>query len=184
MLKRAFDICVTILLLILFSPLFLLAAILVRLFGGQGPVFFQHERASQGGTPFQILKFRTMVNNAEHMGAGLTIEKNDPRITAIGRFLRKTSLDELPQLFNVLRGEMSLVGPRPLAACYSDRYDENQRRRLEVVPGVTGWAQVTGRNDQTWDQKFEKDIYYVDHQSFLLDLRITKIRFSYATCCI
>lgn len=134
--------------------------------------FFQHERASQGGTPFQILKFRTMVNNAEHMGAGLTIEKNDPRITAIGRFLRKTSLDELPQLFNVLRGEMSLVGPRPLAACYSDRYDENQRRRLEVVPGVTGWAQVTGRNDQTWDQKFEKDIYYVDHQSFLLDLRI------------
>ena len=172
MLKRAFDIGVTVLLLIIISPLFLLLVIAIRLFGGPGPVFFRHERATKGGVPFQILKFRTMVDQAEHLGAGIAIERNDPRITTLGRFLRKTSLDELPQLINILRGEMSLVGPRPLAARYIERYNAFQRRRLEVLPGITGWTQVTGRNDQTWEEKFEKDVHYVDHQSFLLDLKI------------
>jgi lipopolysaccharide/colanic/teichoic acid biosynthesis glycosyltransferase len=160
--KRAFDILLTLLTAVLWLPLLALVSLVVAL--GLGfPVFFVQERPGLKEKPFRLIKFRTM-----RLGDTPDAE----RLTGLGRFLRATSLDELPELLNVLKGEMSLVGPRPLLMRYLPRYTPEQRRRHEVQPGLTGWAQVNGRNALTWEQKFAYDVWYVDHQSFILDLKI------------
>jgi lipopolysaccharide/colanic/teichoic acid biosynthesis glycosyltransferase len=135
-------------------------------------VIYKHERVGRHGTPFQLWKLRTMVSGAERMGAGLYIEPGDSRITRVGAVLRRFSLDELPNLVNVLRGEMSVVGPRPTVAVQVERYTPHQRRRLEVKPGITGWAQVNGRASISWPERIELDVWYVDHRSLRLDLEI------------
>lgn len=171
LLKRLIDIAGSLVGLVLLSPLFLIVAALIKI-DSPGPVFFCQERVGKGGRPFRIFKFRSMVENAARMGTGIYVSEGDPRITRVGRFLRRASLDELPQLINVLRGEMSLVGPRPTLAYQVERYTPRQRRRLLVKPGITGWAQVKGRNRLSWPEKIELDLYYVDHWSLWLDLRI------------
>ena len=160
--KRFIDTLVVILFVPLWLPLLAVAALCVRIAMGS-PVLFKQERIGYGDKPFTIFKLRTM-----RMGEGTDAE----RLTPFGRFLRKTSLDELPQFFNVLRGDMSLVGPRPLPSAYLPLYSAEQRRRHEVRPGITGWAQVNGRNAITWKHRFELDVWYVDHHSLWLDLRI------------
>jgi len=167
-LKRAFDIVVSTFLLFLFSPLFLVISLLIRLTMGK-PVLFRQMRPGKGGKPFVIFKFRTMSNARGPDGRLLPDEK---RITRIGKMLRTTSLDELPELYNVLKGEMSIVGPRPLLMQYLDRYTPEQARRHEVKPGLTGWAQVNGRNAITWEEKFKYDVWYVDNLSLWLDIKI------------
>jgi lipopolysaccharide/colanic/teichoic acid biosynthesis glycosyltransferase len=168
-LKRVTDAICAGLSLILLAPLFLVIGLLIRL-SSPGPIFFCQERASRGGVPFRILKFRTMyVAPAPTRGFQ---PSDDPRITRVGRWLRRLSLDELPQLINVMRGEMSLIGPRPALVYQIERYDSHQRRRLDVRPGITGWAQVNGRNSLSWEEKIEFDVWYVDHCSLWLDLRI------------
>ena len=166
--KRLFDILVSALGLILLSPLLLLVALLVLADVGR-PVLFRQRRPGLGGRPFELVKFRTMRSGS---AAGAGVDSDSLRLTRIGRLLRASSLDELPELWNVLKGEMSLVGPRPLLMQYLDRYTPEQARRHEVRPGITGWAQVNGRNALSWDEKFALDIWYVDHRSFMLDLRI------------
>ena len=153
------------------SPLLALAAILIRL-ESRGPVVFRQRRVGRDGRPFELWKLRTMVAGAEAMGAGIYVIEGDPRITRAGRLLRRFSLDELPNLVNVLRGEMAIVGPRPTVQEQVDRYTDRQRRRLEVKPGITGWAQVNGRASLPWPERIELDVWYVDHRSLLLDLRI------------
>ena len=138
----------------------------------RGPVFYRQSRVGLDGRDFRIWKLRTMTVGAEHAGAGLYIEPGDARITRAGRTLRRFSLDELPNLFNVLAGEMSIVGPRPTVREQVDRYTDRQRRRLEVKPGITGWAQVNGRTALSWPERIELDVWYVDHRSVRLDLRI------------
>jgi lipopolysaccharide/colanic/teichoic acid biosynthesis glycosyltransferase len=147
------------------------AALAIRL-ESPGPVIYRHTRIGRDGVPFELWKLRTMVQGAERMGAGLYIEARDPRITRAGRMLRRFSLDELPNLVNVLRGEMAIVGPRPTVAEQVDRYTPHQRRRLEVKPGITGWAQVNGRLTLSWPERIELDVWYVEHRSLRLDLRI------------
>ncbi len=169
--KRVFDLTMAVLLVVALSPLLAAVALAVAL-GSPGPVLYVSERIGKNGKPFSFYKFRSMVQGAERLGRGLEIEPADPRITRVGEFLRRTGLDELPQLFNILKGEMSLVGPRPTVRSQVERYTAMQRRRLEALPGVTGWAQVNGRNLLTWPQRIEMDIWYVDHLSFWLDLRI------------
>jgi lipopolysaccharide/colanic/teichoic acid biosynthesis glycosyltransferase len=166
--KRVFDICLAIGALILLSPLFAVIAVVVRVQLGH-PVFFRQQRPGLHGKPFRIYKFRTMTNVCDSQGELLS---DAQRLTALGRFLRSTSMDELPELFNVLRGEMSIVGPRPLLMQYLDRYTTEQMRRHEVKPGITGWAQVNGRNAITWEDTFGFDTWYVDNQSLRLDLKI------------
>jgi sugar transferase EpsL len=166
--KRALDIAVSLLWLILLSPLLGLIALAVRLTMGY-PVLFRQRRPGLHGRPFTIYKFRTMT---DARGAQGNLLPDGRRLTRLGLFLRRTSLDELPELFNVLRGNMSLVGPRPLLMRYLDRYTPEQMRRHQVRPGITGWAQVNGRNAITWDQKFALDVWYVDHWSLRLDLKI------------
>lgn len=166
--KRIFDKVVGFLSVAILLPVFGIIAILVRIFLG-APVLFRQQRPGRHQKPFTILKFRTMTDSRDSAGALLP---DDLRITAFGQFLRTTSLDELPELINVLKGEMSLVGPRPLLMEYLDRYTLEQRRRHEVLPGITGWAQVNGRNHLTWEEKFALDIWYVDHQSLWLDIKI------------
>lgn len=166
--KRAFDIVASLGLLLLLGPLLLGLAVLIRAKLG-APLFFRQERAGQGGRPFQIIKFRSMTDARDAAGRLLP---DGERLTAFGRFLRASSLDELPELLNVLRGEMSLVGPRPLPTRYLPRYNTQQARRHEVLPGITGWAQVNGRNAQSWAQRFEYDLWYVENRSFALDLKI------------
>ncbi len=166
--KRIFDLVAALTLLILLSPLLLLLALLVWMFHGW-PVFFRQERPGYRGRPFALYKFRSMTNARDAQGNLLPDEQ---RLTRFGRFLRSFSLDELPELFNVLRGEMSLVGPRPLLMRYLERYSPEQMRRHDVLPGITGWAQVNGRNALTWQEKFRLDVWYVDHWSFGLDLKI------------
>jgi lipopolysaccharide/colanic/teichoic acid biosynthesis glycosyltransferase len=168
MLKRLLDIGVALVGLILLSPLLLLLALLVRMKLGS-PVLYRQQRPGLGRKPFEMLKFRTMTNSRDRQGSLLP---DDKRLTQFGRFLRSTSLDELPELLNVLKGEMSLVGPRPLLMRYLDRYAPEHARRHEVRPGITGWAQVHGRNAIEWDEKFRLDVWYVDHCSLWLDLRI------------
>jgi sugar transferase EpsL len=166
--KRSFDLCAAILGLALFSPiLLLLGAVIAALMGR--PVLFRQRRVGWGERPFWFYKFRTM-NEARDRDGRLLPDAQ--RLTAAGRFLRSTSLDELPQLWNVLKGEMSLVGPRPLLPEYVGRYSAFQRRRHEVLPGITGWAQVNGRNALAWERKFELDVWYVDNRSLRLDLKI------------
>jgi lipopolysaccharide/colanic/teichoic acid biosynthesis glycosyltransferase len=157
--------------LLLASPLLALAALAVKLEDG-GPVLYRQTRVGRDGADFELLKLRTMVVGAEGMGAGLAVNRGDTRITRTGRLLRKLSLDELPQLWNVVRGEMSVIGPRPTLRYQVDQYDERQRHRLDVKPGITGWAQVNGRAALPWAERIELDVWYVEHRSPLLDLRI------------
>ena len=166
--KRVLDLTVTLPALVVLSPLLGTIALLVRLSLGR-PVFFRQQRPGLHGKPFTLYKFRTMTDARDDQGNPLP---DAARLTSLGRFLRATSLDELPELFNVLKGEMSLVGPRPLLMRYLDRYTPEQMRRHEVKPGITGWAQVNGRNALTWEQKFALDVWYVDHQSLWLDVKI------------
>jgi lipopolysaccharide/colanic/teichoic acid biosynthesis glycosyltransferase len=166
--KRLLDVAVSALALILLSPLLLATAIAVRVALGR-PVLFRQVRPGLDGRPFELVKFRTMRNDP---AAGTDLSADGLRLTRFGAALRRTSLDELPQLWNVLRGDMSLVGPRPLLMQYLPRYSPRQARRHEVRPGITGWAQVNGRNALSWEDKFELDVWYVENRSFLLDLRI------------
>jgi lipopolysaccharide/colanic/teichoic acid biosynthesis glycosyltransferase len=168
---RLRDVAGALLLLALASPLLLLAAIAIKL-GDRGPVLYRQRRVGLRGADFELLKLRTMVVGAESQGAGYAVNEGDPRITRVGRLLRRLSLDELPQLWNVVRGEMSLVGPRPTLRYQVERYTPRQRRRLDVRPGITGWAQVHGRARLPWDERIELDVWYVEHRSPWLDLRI------------
>ncbi|CAA9526127.1 MAG: Lipid carrier : UDP-N-acetylgalactosaminyltransferase [uncultured Sphingomonadaceae bacterium] len=166
--KRLFDIAAASVALILLSPLILVLAVAIAAALGR-PIIFKQERTGWGRRSFQILKFRTMLDAADADGHALPDEE---RLTPFGRLLRESSLDELPGLWNILRGEMSLVGPRPFIHRYDKLYSDAQARRFEVRPGITGWAQINGRNALTWPEKFVLDVWYVDNQSFLLDLRI------------
>jgi lipopolysaccharide/colanic/teichoic acid biosynthesis glycosyltransferase len=168
MLKRAFDIVFSAAWLLGFAPLLLVVAILVRLKLGS-PVLFIQERPGLRGRPFRMVKFRTMTDERGPDGELLS---DAVRLTAFGKFLRSTTLDEFPEMWNVLVGDMSVVGPRPLLMRYLSRYSPFQARRMEVKPGVTGWAQVNGRNALSWDDKFALDVWYVDHRTFWLDMRI------------
>jgi sugar transferase EpsL len=168
LIKRFFDLVIAVILLIVLSPILFLIGFFVRMKIGS-PVLFCQERPGLYGKPFIIYKFRTMTNEGDEEG---NLLPDRERLTRLGRFLRKTSMDELPELFNVIKGEMSIVGPRPLLMQYLDRYTHEQARRHEVKPGITGWAQINGRNAITWEQKFEHDLWYVDHQSLSLDLKI------------
>jgi lipopolysaccharide/colanic/teichoic acid biosynthesis glycosyltransferase len=153
------------------SPLIALSALAIKL-TSSGPVLYRQLRVGRDGAEFELLKLRTMVVGAERQGAGYAVDKGDTRITGVGRVLRRLSLDELPQLWNVVRGDMSVIGPRPTLRYQVERYDDRQRRRLEVRPGITGWAQVNGRASLPWDQRIELDVWYVEHRSPLLDLKI------------
>ena len=166
--KRLFDVVCAALALLLLSPVLVVVALLVRRQLGS-PVLFRQMRPGLGGRPFQMVKFRTMLDATDANGVALP---DSERLTRFGRFLRASSLDELPELWNVLKGDMSLVGPRPLLMDYLPLYSPHEFRRHEVRPGVTGWAQVNGRNALSWQQKFELDVWYVDNRSFWLDMRI------------
>jgi sugar transferase EpsL len=166
--KRMFDLITTSVGFLLIWPFLIVIAVLVRIKHG-APVLFRQQRPGLHGRPFLLLKFRTMIDIIDANG---DLKPDEVRLTTFGRFLRATSLDELPELFNVLRGNMSLVGPRPLLIQYLERYTPEQARRHKVKPGITGWAQVNGRNAINWEEKFKLDIWYVDHQSFWLDLKI------------
>lgn len=162
------DLVVSLAAFLISSPVFALAAVFLAL-GNRGNPFFLQTRPGKNSKPFKVVKFKTM--NDQRDAAG-NLLPDETRLTAIGKFVRKTSLDELPQLLNVIRGDMSLVGPRPLLTEYIPLYSQEQKRRHEVKPGITGWAQVNGRNSITWKEKFALDVWYVDHQSFWLDLKI------------
>ena len=166
--KRIIDICIALLILIFISP-FLFLLILWLYFANKGKPFFLQSRPGKNERVFKIIKFKTMT---DERGSDGELLADAERLTAIGNFVRKTSLDEIPQLINVLKGDMSLIGPRPLLTEYLPLYNEEQKRRHEVKPGITGWAQVNGRNTISWEQKFEYDVWYVDNISFSLDLRI------------
>ena len=153
------------------SPLLAAAIVAIRLESRGSPIYRQR-RVGRDGAPFEMLKLRTMVSGAERLGAGLAVNEGDPRITRVGALLRRFSLDELPNLVNVLRGEMAIVGPRPTIQAQVDQYTPRQRRRLEVKPGITGWAQVNGRASLPWPERIELDVWYVDNRSLALDLRI------------
>jgi lipopolysaccharide/colanic/teichoic acid biosynthesis glycosyltransferase len=166
--KRAFDAVTASLLVVLLSPVLAAVAITVRIALGR-PVLFHQPRPGRGGKPFELIKFRTMANAAGQRGIPLS---DDVRLSRFGRLLRSSSLDELPELWNVLKGEMSIVGPRPLLMDYLPLYSPEQARLHQVRPGITGWAQVNGRNAQSWDQRFALDVWYVDHLSLVLDIKI------------
>ena len=169
--KRALDVVGSALGLAVTSPALGLAALAIKLEDG-GPVLYRQRRVGFEGEEFDLLKLRTMVVGAEREGAGWAVDRGDPRITRVGRVLRRLSIDEIPQLWHVLRGEMSLVGPRPTLAYQVEQYTLRQRRRLEVKPGVTGWAQVQGRARLRWPERIELDVWYVDNRSLWLDLKI------------
>ena len=169
--NRAADVAVAGLGLALASPFLAAAALAAKLEDG-GPVLFRQTRVGKDGKDFELLKLRSMTVGAEHLGAGFAVDKGDARITRVGRFLRRTSIDELPQLWNVLRGDMSVIGPRPTLRYQVDRYTDSQRRRLDVRPGLTGWAQVNGRATLAWADRIELDVWYVEHRSPLVDLKI------------
>jgi lipopolysaccharide/colanic/teichoic acid biosynthesis glycosyltransferase len=169
--NRALDVTAAGIALALASPVLGVAAVAVKLEDG-GPVFYRQRRVGLHGEEFALLKLRTMEVGAEQKGPGYAVNEGDPRITRSGRFLRRLSLDELPQLWNVLRGDMSLIGPRPTLAYQVERYTPRQRRRLEVKPGITGWAQIHGRARLPWDERIELDVWYVEHRSPWLDVKI------------
>jgi lipopolysaccharide/colanic/teichoic acid biosynthesis glycosyltransferase len=172
--KRISDIVFSALGLLVLSPLFLLIAILVRC-TSKGPAVFRQERLGRDAKVFRICKFRTMAENSEHTGSGVYSDRNDSRVTKVGRFLRATSLDELPQLWNILRGDMSFIGPRPPLTYHPwtiDRYSEEQLRMFRVRPGITGWAQVHGRRELEWHERLRLNVWYADHVSFALDMKI------------
>lgn len=166
--KKYFDIVLSFILLIVLSPILLLIGILIKIKLGS-PIIFQQERPGYLGHPFILYKFRSMVDKKKNDGKLLS---DSERLTWFGKLLRKSSLDELPELFNVLKGEMSLVGPRPLLMQYLERYSHEQARRHDVKPGITGWAQINGRNAVTWEEKFKMDVWYVDNHTFWLDVKI------------
>jgi lipopolysaccharide/colanic/teichoic acid biosynthesis glycosyltransferase len=169
--NRAADVAIAGGALVLAAPILGLAGLAVRL-GGRGPVLYRQTRVGKDGVDFELLKLRTMVVGAETQGAGFAVDKGDARITRVGRVLRRLSLDELPQLWNVVRGEMSVIGPRPTLRYQVQRYTPRHRRRLDVKPGITGWAQVHGRAALPWDERIELDVWYVEHRSPWLDLQI------------
>jgi lipopolysaccharide/colanic/teichoic acid biosynthesis glycosyltransferase len=169
--RRAIDIVLGTLGLIVAAPMIAVAMLAIRL-ESRGHPLYRQRRIGKDGATFDLLKLRTMVDGAEHIGAGLAINENDARITRVGALLRRTSLDELPNLLNVVRGELSLVGPRPTVPVQVAQYTERQRRRLTVRPGITGWAQVNGRAALPWSERIELDLYYIEHRSLALDLRI------------
>jgi lipopolysaccharide/colanic/teichoic acid biosynthesis glycosyltransferase len=168
---RAFDILIAAAALVLLSPLLLVAAVAIKL-GGRGPVLYRQRRVGRDGREFEMLKLRTMVQGSDPVGVGTVVTRDDPRVTPAGRVLRRTSLDEIPNLVNVLRGEMAIVGPRPTIPAQVKDYTSRQHRRHEVRPGITGWAQVRGRAGIPWEERIELDLWYVDHRSAVLDLRI------------
>jgi lipopolysaccharide/colanic/teichoic acid biosynthesis glycosyltransferase len=169
--KRALDVTLASLGLLLGAPVLVVAMAAIRLESPGHPIYRQR-RVGRDGRPFDLCKLRTMVHGAEHQGAGMAVNEGDSRITRVGAFLRRTSLDELPNLVNVLRGEMSIVGPRPTIPVQVEQYTERQRGRLAVKPGITGWAQVNGRASLPWADRIELDLWYVEHQSLRLDLSI------------
>jgi lipopolysaccharide/colanic/teichoic acid biosynthesis glycosyltransferase len=170
-LRRIFDVLVSAVVLAVTSPIVALAVLAIRLESKGHPIYRQH-RVGKDGAPFDVLKLRTMVSGAEKMGAGLAVDDGDSRITRVGALLRRTSIDELPNLVNVLKGEMSIIGPRPTVPVQVEQYTERQRGRLAVKPGITGWAQVNGRTALPWSQRIELDLWYVEHRSLWLDARI------------
>ncbi|MCW2983197.1 MAG: sugar transferase [Conexibacter sp.] len=170
-LRRLFDVLVSATVLVLTAPVVALAIAAIRLESKGHPIYRQH-RVGKDGAPFDVLKLRTMVSGAEQMGAGLAVDDGDSRITRVGAFLRRTSIDELPNLVNVLRGEMSIIGPRPTVPVQVAQYTDRQRGRLALKPGITGWAQVNGRASLPWPQRIELDLWYVEHATLALDLKI------------
>lgn len=173
MIKSFFDKILALFLIILFSPIYIVISLLI-FFKMGSPILFRQKRPGYKEKIFGIYKFRTMTNEKDEFG---NLLPDDKRLIGIGKFIRSTSLDELPQLFNVLKGEMSFVGPRPLLKEYLPLYNEKQKRRHDVKPGITGWAQVNGRNAISWEQKFDYDVWYVDNQSFWLDIKILWLTF-------
>ncbi len=169
--NRALDVTIAGTGLLVTTPLLGLVALAIKLEDG-GPVLYRQSRVGENGDEFELLKLRTMVVGAEKLGAGFAVDKGDPRITRVGRILRRTSVDELPQLWNVVRGEMSMIGPRPTLRYQVERYNERQRRRLSILPGLTGWAQIHGRAALSWDERIELDVWYVEHRSPMVDLKI------------
>ena len=180
--KRVFDIIFSLIGLVLLSPIFLIISVIIKL-DSKGPVFFVHSRIGEKGKPIGIYKFRTMVNNAEDLIKKFTPEQkeefersykleNDPRITKIGNFLRKTSLDELPQILNILKGELSIIGPRPIIQAELEKYEENKEKLLSVKPGLTGYWAANGRSDTSYEERMQMELYYVDNMSFKLDVKI------------
>jgi lipopolysaccharide/colanic/teichoic acid biosynthesis glycosyltransferase len=168
---RALDVAIAAVALALTAPVLAVAALAIRL-ESAGHVLYRQRRVGRHGREFDVVKLRTMVTGAEAMGAGLAVDQGDPRITRVGAFLRRTSIDELPNLVNVLRGEMAIVGPRPTVPVQVAQYTDRQRGRLAVRPGITGWAQVNGRATLPWAERIELDLWYVEHRSAMLDLRI------------
>jgi len=173
MLRRAFDIAIAASVLAVTSPLLLIAIVAIRL-ESPGPAIYRQRRVGRDGREFDVLKLRTMVDGAEFVGAGLAVNVGDPRITRVGRILRRASLDELPNLVNVLRGEMAIIGPRPTIPAQVAQYTERERGRLAVRPGITGWAQVNGRTSLPWTERLELDLWYIEHRSWRLDLQILR----------
>lgn len=180
--KRALDVMISSIALIILSPVFLIIAVLIKA-ESKGPIFFAHKRIGKNGKEIKILKFRTMVNNAEDLIKKFTPEqmeefkenfklKNDPRITKMGKFLRKTSLDELPQLINIIRGELSLIGPRPIVSRELEKYENNKRKFLSVTPGLTGYWAANGRSNISYEQRMIMELYYIDNLSWKLDVKI------------
>jgi lipopolysaccharide/colanic/teichoic acid biosynthesis glycosyltransferase len=170
-LRRVFDVLVSATVLAVTSPIVALAILAIRLESKGHPIYRQH-RVGKDGAPFDVLKLRTMVSGAETMGAGLAVDDGDSRITRVGALLRRTSIDELPNLVNVLKGEMSIIGPRPTVPIQVAQYTDRQRGRLALKPGITGWAQVNGRASLPWPQRIELDLFYVEHATTTLDLKI------------
>ena len=172
--KRNFDILIALSMLILLSPIMLIAAIAFKL-ESKGPIFFKQTRLGLHGKEFTMYKFRSMIQNAEHTGSGVYSNKEDARVTRVGRILRATSIDEIPQAINILVGDMSLIGPRPPLTYHPwpiDQYTQDQKRMFEVRPGITGWAQIHGRKGVEWNERIKLNVWYVDHVSFLLDCKI------------
>lgn len=180
--KRAFDLISSLIALIVFSPIFIIVAIAIRL-DSDGDIVFGHTRIGKNGTPIKVYKFRTMVKNSKEVFDNFTEEQkreyytnfkldNDPRITKVGNFLRKTSLDELPQLFNIIKGDMSIVGPRPIVEKEIEKYGIYANKMFSVIPGLTGYWQANGRSDTTYDERVQMDMYYIDNRSFLMDIKI------------
>jgi lipopolysaccharide/colanic/teichoic acid biosynthesis glycosyltransferase len=168
---RTLDVALGTIGLLASSPVLAAAALAIKLEDG-GPVLYRQSRVGLHGADFELLKLRTMIVGAENVGAGFAVNKGDPRITRTGRVLRRLSLDELPQLWNVVRGDMSMIGPRPTLRYQVDRYDQRQRRRLEIKPGITGWAQINGRASLPWAERIELDLWYIEHRSWKTDLLI------------
>jgi lipopolysaccharide/colanic/teichoic acid biosynthesis glycosyltransferase len=169
--RRAFDVLVAGGVLLVTSPVLAIAVLAIRLESPGHPIYRQR-RVGKDGRPFDVLKLRTMVQGAEGMGAGMAVNEGDPRITRIGAILRRYSIDELPNLVNVLRGEMAIIGPRPTIPVQVEQYTSRQRGRLAIAPGITGWAQVNGRTSLPWPERIELDLWYIEHRSWRLDLRI------------